>query len=237
MIITLERDGDFDFNDNVEQFLEITDGSLRTLSGFSNSTYGLAAYTQDIGASDSCAITMPIIGTIANADSSLTTQREIELLDKIKENTSSRDDNDNKDRTEAFRAAHFICVKHNVAIPIQDRHAIDLHKSRCSYQQQILEQKKLDNEMFKEGGSSMGGALCQLETYSAKSRTISRKEEPWKYEYCQKKIYEAWTIIRELLNHEHPRKRESATMRWNEYEQMTPKQKEVRYCKLEQIEE
>ena len=58
MIITLERDGDFDFNDNVEQFLEITDGSLRTLSGFSNSTYGLAAYTQDIGASDSCAITI-----------------------------------------------------------------------------------------------------------------------------------------------------------------------------------
>jgi hypothetical protein len=58
MIVTLERDGDFDFNDNVEQFLEITDGSLRTLSGFSNSTYGLAAYTQDIGASDSCAITI-----------------------------------------------------------------------------------------------------------------------------------------------------------------------------------
>jgi hypothetical protein len=58
MIITLERDGDYDFNDNVEQFLEITDGSLRTLSGFSNSTYGLAAYTQDIGASDSCAITI-----------------------------------------------------------------------------------------------------------------------------------------------------------------------------------
>jgi hypothetical protein len=58
MIITLERDGDFDFNDNVEQFLEITDSSLRTLSGFSNSTYGLAAYTQDIGASDSCAITI-----------------------------------------------------------------------------------------------------------------------------------------------------------------------------------
>jgi hypothetical protein len=58
MIMTLERDGDFDFNDNVEQFVEITDGSLRTLSGFSNSTYGLAAYTQDIGASDSCAITI-----------------------------------------------------------------------------------------------------------------------------------------------------------------------------------
>src|SRR5215208_4617852 len=58
MIITLERDGDYDFNDNVEQFLEITDGSLRTLSGFSNSTYGLAAYTQDIGASDSCAVTI-----------------------------------------------------------------------------------------------------------------------------------------------------------------------------------
>jgi hypothetical protein len=58
MTITLERDGDFDFNDNVEQFLKITDGSLRTLSGFSNSTYGLAAYTQDIGASDSCAITI-----------------------------------------------------------------------------------------------------------------------------------------------------------------------------------
>jgi hypothetical protein len=58
MIITLERDGDYDFNDNVEQFLEITDGSLRTLSGFSNSTYGLAAYTQDIGPSDSCAITI-----------------------------------------------------------------------------------------------------------------------------------------------------------------------------------
>ncbi len=56
--ITLERDGDFDFNDNVEQFLEITDGSLRSLSGFSNSTFGLAAYTQDIGASDSCAITI-----------------------------------------------------------------------------------------------------------------------------------------------------------------------------------
>jgi hypothetical protein len=48
MTITLERDGDFD----------LTDGSLRTLSGFSNSTYGLAAYTQDIGASDSCAITI-----------------------------------------------------------------------------------------------------------------------------------------------------------------------------------
>jgi hypothetical protein len=62
MIITLERDGDFDFNDNVEQFLEITDGSLRTLSGFSNSTYGLAAYTQDIGASDSCAITITATG-------------------------------------------------------------------------------------------------------------------------------------------------------------------------------
>jgi hypothetical protein len=58
IIITLERDGDFDFNDNVEQFLEITDGSLRTLSGFGNSTYGLAAYTQDIGTSDSCAITI-----------------------------------------------------------------------------------------------------------------------------------------------------------------------------------
>jgi hypothetical protein len=60
MIITLERDGDYDFNDNVEQFLEITDGSLRTLSGFSNSTYGLAAYTQDIGASDSCAVTITV---------------------------------------------------------------------------------------------------------------------------------------------------------------------------------
>jgi hypothetical protein len=58
MIIALERDGDYDFNDNVEQFIEITDGSLRTLSGFSNSTYGLAAYTQDIGVSDSCAITI-----------------------------------------------------------------------------------------------------------------------------------------------------------------------------------
>ena len=58
MIIALERDGDYDFNDNVEQLLEITDGSLRTLSGFSNSTYGLAAYTQDIGASDSCAVTI-----------------------------------------------------------------------------------------------------------------------------------------------------------------------------------
>jgi hypothetical protein len=58
MIMTLERDGDYDFNDNVEQFIEITDGSLRTLSGFSNSTYGLAAYTEDIGASDSCAVTI-----------------------------------------------------------------------------------------------------------------------------------------------------------------------------------
>jgi hypothetical protein len=58
MTITLEKDGDYDFNDNVEQFVEITDGSLRTLSGFSNSTYGLAAYTQDIGSSDSCAITI-----------------------------------------------------------------------------------------------------------------------------------------------------------------------------------
>ena len=58
MIITLEKDGDNDFNDNVEQFLEITDGSLRTLSGFSNSTYGLAAYTENIGASDSCALTI-----------------------------------------------------------------------------------------------------------------------------------------------------------------------------------
>jgi hypothetical protein len=58
MILTLEKDGDYDFNDNVEQLLEITDGSLRTLSGFSNSTYGLAAYTQDIGASDSCAVTI-----------------------------------------------------------------------------------------------------------------------------------------------------------------------------------
>ena len=58
VIITLERDGDYDFNDNVEQLLEIADGSLRTLSGFSNSTYGLAAYTQGIGASDSCALTI-----------------------------------------------------------------------------------------------------------------------------------------------------------------------------------
>src|ERR687894_1252990 len=58
MIVTLEKDGDYDFNDNVEQLLSITDGSLRTLSGFSNSTYGLAVYTQDIGASDSCAVTI-----------------------------------------------------------------------------------------------------------------------------------------------------------------------------------
>ena len=50
MIVTLEKDGDYDFNDNVEQLLPITDGSLRTLSGFSNSTYGLAVYTQDIDA-------------------------------------------------------------------------------------------------------------------------------------------------------------------------------------------
>jgi hypothetical protein len=61
MTLTLEKDGDYDFNDNVEQFVEITDGSLRTLSGFSNSTYGLAAYTQDIGSSDSCAITITAI--------------------------------------------------------------------------------------------------------------------------------------------------------------------------------
>jgi hypothetical protein len=58
MIVTLERDGDYDFNDNVEQLLPISDGSLRTLSGFSNSTYGLAVYTEDIGPSDSCAITI-----------------------------------------------------------------------------------------------------------------------------------------------------------------------------------
>lgn len=58
MAIMLEKDGDYDFNDNVEQFVDITDGSLRTLSGFSNSTFGLAAYTQDIGSSDSCAITI-----------------------------------------------------------------------------------------------------------------------------------------------------------------------------------
>src|ERR671923_1240158 len=58
MTLTLEKDGDYDFNDNVEQFVEITDGALRILSGFSNSTYGLAAYTQDIGSSDSCAITI-----------------------------------------------------------------------------------------------------------------------------------------------------------------------------------
>jgi hypothetical protein len=58
MIVTLEKDGDYDFNDNVEQLLPITDGSLRTLSGFSNSTYGLAVYTQDIGTSDSCAVTI-----------------------------------------------------------------------------------------------------------------------------------------------------------------------------------
>lgn len=65
MILALEKDGDYDFNDNVEQILQITDGSLRTLSGFSNSTYGLAVYTQDIGASDSCAIT---ITTTAGGD-------------------------------------------------------------------------------------------------------------------------------------------------------------------------
>ena len=58
MVVAIEKDGDYDFNDNVEQILQITDGSLRTLSGFSNSTYGLAVYTQDIGASDSCAITI-----------------------------------------------------------------------------------------------------------------------------------------------------------------------------------
>jgi hypothetical protein len=58
MVVALEKDGDYDFNDNVEQILQITDGSLRTLSGFGNSTYGLAIYTQDIGASDSCAITI-----------------------------------------------------------------------------------------------------------------------------------------------------------------------------------
>ena len=58
MVVAIEKDGDHDFNDNVEQILQITDGSLRTLSGFSNSTYGLAVYTQDIGASDSCAITI-----------------------------------------------------------------------------------------------------------------------------------------------------------------------------------
>jgi hypothetical protein len=38
MTITIEKDGGYDFNDNVEQFVEITDSSLRTLSGFSNST-------------------------------------------------------------------------------------------------------------------------------------------------------------------------------------------------------
>ena len=65
MILALEKDGDYDFNDNVEQILQITDGSLRTLSGFSNSTYGLAVYTQDIGASDSCAVT---ITTTAGGD-------------------------------------------------------------------------------------------------------------------------------------------------------------------------
>jgi hypothetical protein len=175
-----------------------------------------------------------IIGTIADADSSLTTQQEIELLDKKEEKRSS---GDNKDRTEAFLASHWRCIKCNITIPIQDQYSIDLHKSRCPYQQQILKQKQLDDEMFKQGGSAMGGALCQLETYSAKSKTVSKTAQPHLYEYCQNKIYESWTIIRELLNHEHPRKRESATMRWDEYEQMTPRQKEMRYCKLNQIEE
>ncbi len=58
MVLALEKDGDYDFHDNVDQVLQITDGSLRTISGFSNSTYGLAIYTQDMGASDSCAITI-----------------------------------------------------------------------------------------------------------------------------------------------------------------------------------
>ncbi|MDQ3848485.1 MAG: hypothetical protein M3261_05980 [Thermoproteota archaeon] len=58
VVLALEKDGDYDFHDNVDQVLQITDGSLRTISGFSNSTYGLALYTQDMGASDSCAITI-----------------------------------------------------------------------------------------------------------------------------------------------------------------------------------
>jgi hypothetical protein len=58
MVLALEKDGDYDFHDNVDQVLQITDGSLRTISGFSNSTFGLALYTQDMGASDSCAITI-----------------------------------------------------------------------------------------------------------------------------------------------------------------------------------
>ncbi|MFL6498217.1 MAG: hypothetical protein ACJ70U_05910 [Nitrososphaera sp.] len=58
MVLALEKDGDYDFHDNVDQVLQITDGSLRTISGFSNSTFGLAVYTQDMGASDSCAITI-----------------------------------------------------------------------------------------------------------------------------------------------------------------------------------
>src|SRR5688572_14511453 len=97
-----------------------------------------------------------IIGTIADADSSLTTQQEIELLDKKEEKHSSNSDN-NKDRTEAFLASHWRCIKCNITIPIQDQYSIDLHKSRCPYQQQILKQKNLDDQMFKEGGPAMGG--------------------------------------------------------------------------------
>ena len=48
LIITLGKDGQYDFNDNVAQFVVITNYIFMNLSVISNSSYGLTAYAQDI---------------------------------------------------------------------------------------------------------------------------------------------------------------------------------------------
>ena len=48
LIITLGKDGHYDFNDNFAQFVVITNYSFRNLSAINNSPYGLTAYAQDI---------------------------------------------------------------------------------------------------------------------------------------------------------------------------------------------
>jgi hypothetical protein len=77
----------------------------------------------------------------------------------------------------------------------------------------------------------MGQVCCVIET----ANKIMEETLPTSalYRYAQKRKKEALIKKHDLLNHEYPGKQESATIRWNEYQQMTPEQRRRRYAKEE----
>jgi hypothetical protein len=166
-------------------------------------------------------ITVSEFGTVADvdADAPLTDKQIVDAMAAVEEKRKKKikDYKSGTDRTEAFRDSHFICVKCNVAMPIQDKAEIDSHRNSCGYQLSIKKKKDFEKQQYIAGAQEL---RYQLHIIEEGKRDI---------EIAQEKIQDAQVRKHKLLNDRDVNKQRGTNEAYEEYLSMSDRACQRRY--------